>query len=307
MNKIHYLIYEIKNLVNGKIYIGQHITDNVDDNYRGSGHALWAAYDKYGFSNFKKTILFDFDTFDEMNDKERELVNLDFIKRDDTYNIILGGRRGIVQTFFDKEKKQKMRDKMSQNKVGNLNGMYKKIWIVNYTTGVNKAINYGEEIPEGFVRGRCFDFSKKHGKICYLKEIEERKQQKLQMYKTYYSKAVSVYNEFGFDKMCEIFGYHKTRTNFFTMARQYSDIPLIEVNKSNYIRGKKQSVYTMKTRHMSKDERIKFYEEVYGVYKDGGFDAVVKKYDYPNTRNALLGCFKAYVSDYVPTKCNRWG
>lgn len=46
------------------------------DNYKGSGYLLPAAYAKYGLSNFTKTILFDFDNFDEMNNKEKELVPL---------------------------------------------------------------------------------------------------------------------------------------------------------------------------------------------------------------------------------------
>ena len=47
---------------------------------------------KYGAANFKKEILFDFDTEKEMLDKERELVNEEFVKRRDTYNCVVGGQ-----------------------------------------------------------------------------------------------------------------------------------------------------------------------------------------------------------------------
>ena len=58
----------------------------------GSGYALCHAKKKYGIKNFTKELLFSFETEDEMYDKEREIVNSEFIKRKDVYNQSLGGR-----------------------------------------------------------------------------------------------------------------------------------------------------------------------------------------------------------------------
>lgn len=86
-----YTIYKITNLRNNKIYIGQHITDDLNDAYMGSGKNIDRAKAKYGIKNFKKEILFVFDNEDDMNEKEKELVTEEFCVRDDTYNIVPGG------------------------------------------------------------------------------------------------------------------------------------------------------------------------------------------------------------------------
>lgn len=90
----HYLIYKITNLVNGKFYIGQHKTDDLEDNYWGSGLAIHRAIDKYGIENFVFTVLIDLKNEEEMNLLEELVVNEDFIKRADVYNLKTGGSRG---------------------------------------------------------------------------------------------------------------------------------------------------------------------------------------------------------------------
>lgn len=73
------------------IYIGKHKTDNINDSYMGSGLRIKRAIEKYGIDNFEKTILFECSSEEEMNQKEAEIVNEDFISRDDVYNIVVGG------------------------------------------------------------------------------------------------------------------------------------------------------------------------------------------------------------------------
>lgn len=89
-----YTIYKTTNLINGKIYIGKHKTQNLDDNYLGSGKVLTYAINKHGENNFTKEYLFIFDNEEDMNNKELELVNESFIKEDTNYNIKLGGEGG---------------------------------------------------------------------------------------------------------------------------------------------------------------------------------------------------------------------
>lgn len=96
----HYLIYQITNLINGKIYVGKHIAQDINDEYMGSGKLIIKAINKYGRENFRKDILFECSSEDEMNKKEAEIVNEDFCSREDTYNIVTGGGGGYSNVVF---------------------------------------------------------------------------------------------------------------------------------------------------------------------------------------------------------------
>jgi len=89
-----YLIYKVTNLLNGKIYIGLHKTDFIDDGYMGSGKLIKAAIAKYGIDNFKKEIIEIFDNEDDMILREQELVTAEFIQDENNYNIMPGGKFG---------------------------------------------------------------------------------------------------------------------------------------------------------------------------------------------------------------------
>ena len=113
--KKRYFIYQITNNINGKIYIGKHETYDIDDNYFGSGKHLKNAQKKYGLENFTKTILFELQNEEEMNLLEKMVVNENFLKRDDVYNLNEGGdggwkyvkSRGAVKGGINVQKKNK--------------------------------------------------------------------------------------------------------------------------------------------------------------------------------------------------------
>jgi group I intron endonuclease len=111
-------IYKTTNLVNGKIYIGQHIGDRPY--YIGSGKSLKAAIKKYGRENFKREILEYCDNVDHMN--EREII---WIARYDStnpligYNLEYGGNgKGKVN--------EETKKKISETKKGEKNFFYGK-------------------------------------------------------------------------------------------------------------------------------------------------------------------------------------
>ena len=104
---MNYIVYKTTNLINGKIYVGVHRTNpDIFDGYIGCGvskkdqknkinKGFPSAVKKYGYENFKRETLYIFEDTKEGKEKaykkEQEIVNIDFIKDPNTYNISLGG------------------------------------------------------------------------------------------------------------------------------------------------------------------------------------------------------------------------
>lgn len=90
----YYYIYKITNKLNGKIYYGQHSTDNLEDGYMGSGKAILKALKKYGKENFEKKILKFYNSLEELNIVEARLVNERWLKKNKhrCYNLQTGGK-----------------------------------------------------------------------------------------------------------------------------------------------------------------------------------------------------------------------
>ena len=93
---MYYYVYQITNLLNGKIYVGKHKSAKhpCENQYYGSGKQITAAIKKYSIENFKKEVLHYCLSLEEMADKEGEIVTEDFVKRADTYNMHKGGPGG---------------------------------------------------------------------------------------------------------------------------------------------------------------------------------------------------------------------
>ena len=101
-----FLIYRTTNLINNKIYIGKHKTENLDDGYLGSGKLLQRAIKKYRIENFKREIISSHKTEDEMNAAEKILVTEEFCSRKDNYNLCPGGHGGFGYINEHKNKKK---------------------------------------------------------------------------------------------------------------------------------------------------------------------------------------------------------
>lgn len=113
----HYIIYKITNTINGKIYIGKHRCNKLDDSYFGSGKLLKQAIKKYGKENFIFHLEIDLKSEEEMDLLEKLVVNEEFLKRTDIYNISRGGSNpcmyGKNNPFYGKKHSKETRDKIA--------------------------------------------------------------------------------------------------------------------------------------------------------------------------------------------------
>ena len=98
-----YILYKTTNLVNGKYYIG--VTNGNNFHYKGSGTALLEAIKLYGHKNFKRETLEVFESERDAFRREAEIVNEDFVKNRDTYNIKVGGKGGYGQLKTEEHRK----------------------------------------------------------------------------------------------------------------------------------------------------------------------------------------------------------
>ena len=188
----YYGIYKITNKVNGKMYIGQHITDDLDDGYMGSGKVIMLAVNKYGEEAFTKEWLEFAENAEDLNYLERMYVDEEWLARPDTYNLVLGGKStaGAGNPMYgrrhSKETRQKLADarrnktpwnkgkvgsqvawnkgrKMSEESKAKVSEARRKFceergkthWYHNVVTKQNAQLKESE-VQDGWVRGKLF-------------------------------------------------------------------------------------------------------------------------------------------------------
>jgi len=106
-DKKYIFVYQTKNIINEKTYIGVHATNNINDGYIGCGirsnasaksqakagrkYPFISSVLKYGYENFKREILSFYDTEEEAYKEEEFLLSLNEIRSNKNYNASLGG------------------------------------------------------------------------------------------------------------------------------------------------------------------------------------------------------------------------
>lgn len=200
--KLHkYLyFYRTTNLINGKIYYGIHRTNNLEDNYLGSGYALHEAIRKYGKIFFKKEILHFFETEKDLLDFEKRIVTEDFIKQTNNYNLAIGGLDPISQQridFWNSEQGAKRKKELSEMNSGYKNADFVKRWKPLYDEIINDFCNLviNTNLPDFYilkqiVKTQKFKFNRLLRYAIYLNKIDKIEEQI--KYKDYFTVSGSI-------------------------------------------------------------------------------------------------------------------
>lgn len=150
MERKYNITYQTKNLINGKLYVGAHTTDNIKDGYIGCGITrsnanynskncrtpFQKAVKKYGYDNFSVQILDYFDTPEQAFEDEAFIVDEDWVKRTDTYNLVLGGGRPPLQTRENYPRTKEYNSEQGLKRVGKKSAAYiSDIYQIDTTNG----------------------------------------------------------------------------------------------------------------------------------------------------------------------------
>ena len=283
--------YKITNIVNNKFYYGIHSTNNLNDNYMGSGKALREAILKYGIDNFKKEIIKYFDTFQEACDYEREIVNEELLKNPNCYNLVEGGY------YLNDEiiAKKKLAFNTIKHQSGKNNSNYNKKWIKkdSQCIAVSKD-KLDEYLQNGWILGRIVDSSKtkelnKISSAWICNESGETKHINRELLEKYLEdgwRRGRVFNKKDYKKLSRS-EYIESIKGFVVVRDSDDNIYKVKKDDPRYLSGELISVN--KGKYLMKDKKGNSLGYLYKTdprYLSG--DAVIVKKDNLTTKNKVV-------------------
>lgn len=120
----YFIVYKTTHIPTGKFYIGRHVTENLFDEYLGSGVKISRMVKKYGTQEFSKEILKLCSSPDEMIQIEIEEIRKVF-QEELCLNLMIGDPRFTGGVEFSDETKKKMSE--SKKKTHNTIEVRKKL------------------------------------------------------------------------------------------------------------------------------------------------------------------------------------
>ena len=116
-NRYHF-IYKTTNVLTNRYYYGMHSTNNINDDYLGSGRRLKYSINKYGKENHQREIIEYCPDRSSLKQREIEIVNINEIAKHECMNLIEGGTGGftVEQQKKNARKSNKIQHKLHKNK-----------------------------------------------------------------------------------------------------------------------------------------------------------------------------------------------
>lgn len=161
-------VYITTNLINNKIYIGQHKSETFDPNYIGSGKYLRNAINKYGRNNFSVEVVEWAENKYLLNLLEKRWIRF-YRKRDYVmYNIADGGEGGDVFSGLSDADKKRRNEKLSKNSYfSTVSGdeskkMHERAWETRRLNGNDTfSFEYREKLSEAHKGHKVSDVTRK--------------------------------------------------------------------------------------------------------------------------------------------------
>lgn len=306
---MYYTVYKITNLVNNKIYIGIHQTNNLDDGYMGSGAYLNRAKLKYGLENFTKEYLYFLDSYEDMCNKEKELVNKDFLLREDVYNLTLGGGCG----FYYVNKSGKNLYGLNGTSGYGLENLLPFSIIKDRMIASNRWESHLQKLSislkEQYSNGRINGFLGKTHTIETISKIKDahrinshQQGTKNSQFNTKWISNTALKISKKVDKDFEMEnGWIDGRIiNWDKFFNKVKDKP-IKVEKVKVVKIKPDKLVKIKA------DRTLEYREYYKIYNQFGFEKFVELTEYKYSKQALVMAFKNYLPEFIPQNGKRRG
>lgn len=190
---------------------------------------------------------------------------------------------------LNKEKYAIIRSEMMKTKNNPIIG---KMWIHSDELKMAKIWDKDKPIPEGWLKGRKLRDPEKERLKEKLKE--ERNLQQIQEYDKKVKLLTSMYNdyiEFGISYVRRKYSYSKSEENLTIAFKRH--VPEYDANALKKASRKR---YCKKHLHLSQEERVKYFSDMYAFFQEHGYEETVKKFKWCGTRNTLRWNFRKYAT-----------
>jgi hypothetical protein len=150
--KYHY-IYKTTCIITEKFYIGMHSTDNLYDDYLGSGKILRLSINKYGTDHHILEILEFHDNRKALAAREKEIVNEELVIDCICMNLKVGGIGGAVIGHTTSEETKRKIGLANSKKRGQISGNKGKRGQIPWNKGMKgflagRKIIWGDKISK---------------------------------------------------------------------------------------------------------------------------------------------------------------